>query len=168
LCRIVREEVDRALHPESVDVLLLDAQGQQFESSSGRTRPLDADSSLVARLSHTDSLRVDLARDEALATRLTDDDRVWLADADARLVLPMKDRNRVIGLVVLGGKRSELPYSAEDVLTLRSGVTTATIALTEIAGVRAGRGAMESTTATGPSNVRSSPIATSSKERSTS
>lgn len=124
----LRDGIERALHPESIDVLLLDLEGNYF-STSGRTPGLDGRSSLIALLSSS-VLRVDLENDDGPTRDLPEDDRAWLTDANARLIFAMRTHDHeIVGILVLADKKSELPYSGEDVEMLTTLATTAAMAL---------------------------------------
>jgi serine/threonine protein kinase len=58
-------------------------------------------------------------------------ERYWIADSDAALVVPLLDRRGgLLGLILLGEKKSELPFSKEDkdLLTDISAAATETLA----------------------------------------
>src|SRR6185295_14599167 len=56
----------------------------------------------------------------ALRDRLPEADREWLRDVDAHLIVPLLIEKRVVGLMVLGERKSQEPYSSEDRELLRS------------------------------------------------
>jgi len=57
-------------------------------------------------------LDVDLSSAGSALSRLPEPEREWLADAGARLVVPLFGvRDIPIGVLVLGDKRSELPFT---------------------------------------------------------
>jgi hypothetical protein len=145
LCAVLEGEVDRALHLERARVLLLDPAAQHFAARApgappaGDVRPLPAGSALAALLAAAGpALAVDLEQPSPALAALPDDDRHWLADADARLLLPLRDPGRrVVGVVALGAKRSELPLSADDRALLAAAAAAAEMALSHL-GLSAG------------------------------
>jgi len=131
LAKSLCTEIDRALHLESLAVLFLDGEARAFRSPLNETRPLDRESFLIRRMSITDEpIEVDLARGRGIST-LSDADRVWLADAGGRMLFPMKNsEGEVTGFIVLGEKKSELPFSNEDRTLLSTVASTAAISST--------------------------------------
>src|SRR5690606_24496451 len=86
-----------------------------FVSAMQNVRPLAADSSLMQQLGGEDAYEVEWEPPSGLVAALQPEDRRWLADSDFRLLLPVRTSHKhVIGLLGLGEKRSELPYSKED------------------------------------------------------
>jgi hypothetical protein len=115
LADILRAEIDRALHLHGVHVLFLEPRARAFVAADASVRPLAADAvpaKLLERIGgafDTDLERGSPASDFAEPTQR------WILDAGTRLLLPIRDRGRrLIGLLALGEKRSELPFSRED------------------------------------------------------
>ena len=112
--QLVTREIDRALHVETVAVLVLDASGDQLASRLA-PRPLPQNTRLAALLRERgEPLQVDLdARSGDF--ELPEVERAWLAEAGFRLLVPLLSTvGALIGLVGLGAKRSELPFGSED------------------------------------------------------
>lgn len=127
---IVAEDIDRAVHPRSIAVLLPDRSARRLVPLDGRIQPLDLDSSLGAL--------VESARQEIQIGRasspvwdlLPPEDRAWLASGGFQLLVPLVTRaGRLAGSVVLGDKRSEMPYSREERLLLRVMAAEAAVTL---------------------------------------
>lgn len=117
---IVAREIDRAMHPHTVAVLLVDGTAHRLTSAEGVPPPLDLDTPLgmlVARAGQ----EIQVGRTTSpIWNLIEEDDRRWLASGGFRLLLPFTGRGgRLIGTVALGEKRSELPYSPEDCLLLK-------------------------------------------------
>ena len=112
----LRAELVRALHPTSVNVLFLEPGRMEFCATRGELRPLPATSEIVKLLQAANTpLNLDLENRKGVAARLPSMERYWLADAGAQLLFPITNAQRQpIGIVALGEKRSELPFSAED------------------------------------------------------
>lgn len=116
LARISSLEIDRALHVERVALLYGSPRWPFLACGSGVVRPLATDSGLLSRLrGEAQPLDVDWEPPSEFVQGLQPEDRSWLADAGFRLLLPLHTGDRrVIGVLGLGEKRSELPYSRED------------------------------------------------------
>ena len=130
LADVLNTDIDRALHLQSLGVLLLDAGERAFVAPDGAVRPLDAGSRLVGLLHGSDIIEVDFERPDAQLLALTDADRHWLTDTATCLLLPLRDAERATtGIIALGEKRSELPFSAEDRLLLTTVASAASLSL---------------------------------------
>ncbi len=116
LAELLAAEIDHALHIERVAVLVPDAAGASYVAFDGSTRPLAADSVLVRLMSGTDEpFDVDLDAPRSPLRRLSTDEQAWLTEGGFRLVVPLRDSaGSVTGIVALGEKRSDVPYSAKD------------------------------------------------------
>ncbi|HYN06352.1 MAG TPA: protein kinase [Vicinamibacterales bacterium] len=116
LVSLVCRDVDRALHVDYVTMLLATSDGTVLRSPDGRIRPLSRSSGL-ALLAQGDStsLLVDLETADSTLRRLPEEERNWLADSGFHLLVPLNASDGSLhGLIGLGQKLSELPYSRED------------------------------------------------------
>lgn len=116
LVSLVCRDLDRAFHVEYVTMLLTTSDGTVLRSPDGRIRPLSRSSGL-ALLAQGDStsLLVDLETADSTLRRLPEEERNWLADSGFHLLVPLNASDGSLhGLIGLGQKRSELPYSRED------------------------------------------------------
>jgi len=122
LLGLVGGEIDRALHLESVTVLVATTDATTLRSPDGRIRPLSVASNLASLVrGDTSPLLVDLQRPDSALRRLPEEERNWLADAGFALVVPLKATDgALVGLIGLGEKRSETPFSREDRLWLET------------------------------------------------
>ena len=113
-------EVDRALHLESIGLLVEAPEHDAYLPLVGAVRRLERSSALADLLAkETQPLRVDLDRRASRLHSLPESDRIWLADAGAEILLPLAGtESGIAGILSLGPKRSELPYSREDLLLL--------------------------------------------------
>jgi hypothetical protein len=119
LAEALSEDIDRALHLQSASALFVDPSNGTFVAPGGVPRQLDAQSRIPSMLQNVDALEVDFERPHAQLLALSDNDRHWLSDTATRLLLPVRDAERtVVGIIALGEKRSELPFSSEDRLLL--------------------------------------------------
>jgi hypothetical protein len=112
---VLVREIDRALHLESGALLVRAIDSEILASPSRRCRSLPASSELAELAAKSAGpLVVPLSADPVFEA-LPLEDREWLSDGGFRLLLPMADAARhLIGLLALGGKRSELPFTSED------------------------------------------------------
>jgi GAF domain-containing protein/predicted Ser/Thr protein kinase len=132
LVSMVVTQIDTALHPESLAVLASDsAHGsnpagrfEQVSSLRVEAAPLAADSGVITLLRWSDKpLEVFLDDDQSPVARVPPADRAWLASIHAALLVPIfaggSDPRPLIGVIALGHKRSEEPYTTEDRELLR-------------------------------------------------
>ena len=120
LARSLTTEIDRALHLESIGLLVEAPEHDAYLPLVGAVRRLERSSALVGRLAkEAQPLRVDLDRQASPLQSLPENDRIWLADAGAEVLIPLIGaESGIAGILSLGPKRSELPYSREDLLLL--------------------------------------------------
>ncbi len=116
IVRLITGEVDRALHLERVALLLRDDDSGQLRDPEGLVRSLESEGALGSLIAGSRSpLDVDLSSESSVLGRLPDAEREWLADANARLIVPLFGaENTPLGVLTLGEKRSELPFTPED------------------------------------------------------
>ena len=116
LADLLMGEIDRALHLESMAVLFADPSHGELRPPRGGVRPLSTASKLALLLAAAgEPLSIDLEKAVPEVRDLPQADREWLAEAGARLLLPLlSSHDAVIGVIVLGMKRSELPYTRDD------------------------------------------------------
>ena len=127
LVSMVATQIDSALHPENIAVLASDAptgtnpSGKFTPVSSLRVdaTPLSADSGVITLLRWSDKpLEVFLDDEQSPLARVPQQDRLWLASMHTALLVPIfaggSDPRPFVGLIALGAKRSEEPYTAED------------------------------------------------------
>jgi predicted Ser/Thr protein kinase len=120
LVAIVLTQLDSALHPESAAVLAGD--GDRLEVVSqlrSQVEPLPRNSGLITLLQWSDEpLEVFLDDERSPAARVPPVDRSWLEKSGAQLLVPIStgtgDARLLVGILVLGQKRSEERYTAED------------------------------------------------------
>jgi len=140
LVAMVVTQIDSALHPECLAVLASDspsatgpsaavdsAQGRGFEPVSALridASSLPAHSGVITLLRWSDKpLEVFLDDEQSPVARIPQPDRLWLAAMNAALLVPIfaggSDPRPFVGLIALGRKRSEEPYTPEDRELLR-------------------------------------------------
>ncbi|HYO78369.1 MAG TPA: protein kinase, partial [Thermoanaerobaculia bacterium] len=82
--------------------------------------PLPANCTLATMLSADDDpLDVHSRHTRAVLQRLPAPERAWLSAARAHLIVPLLIEKRIVGMMVLGERKSEEPYAREDRELLR-------------------------------------------------
>jgi tRNA A-37 threonylcarbamoyl transferase component Bud32 len=132
LVSMVVTQIDSALHPECLAVLASDSPhgsnpNGRFEAVSAlrvEVAPLAADSGVITLLRWSDKpLEIFLDDEQSPVARVPPADRAWLASMQAALLVPIfaggTEPRPFVGLIALGRKRSEEPYTAEDRELLR-------------------------------------------------
>jgi GAF domain-containing protein len=115
LARLAGGQIESALHPRSVHLFLLDdagAMGLGYSSDAGVEAPRIRPDSELPRLveARAGALTLPVA-----GASLPAEDRAWLDRLGARLVVPVGGgERRLVGLLLLGEKRSEEAYGAQD------------------------------------------------------
>ncbi|HEX4916128.1 MAG TPA: protein kinase, partial [Vicinamibacterales bacterium] len=148
LVSMVVTQINSALHPENLAVLASDAPtasnpaGKFTPVSAMRVeaKPLSAESGIITLLRWSDKpLEVFLDDEQSQVARLPQQDQAWLAAMNTALLVPIfaglsraqssdasgdqssggSDPPPLVGLIALGAKRSEEPYTTEDRELLR-------------------------------------------------
>lgn len=129
LVRELVEKVQEAFHPESVALLVRDTASGTLREIRGDAPPLDAGSALATLLAGAYE-PLSLEPGVRAWESLREADREWLAARDARLLAPLFDSDgALLAVLVLGEKRSEMPYDREDVSLLSAVTASAALAL---------------------------------------
>jgi len=115
LRQLITEEVERALHPRFVSLLTLNPVSRVFEAQAKEVPPLP-ETSVIAGALRGAASPVDVAPFvDREGNRLSPMERHWIQDSDARTMVPLLSSGKeLLGLILLGERRSELPYSPED------------------------------------------------------
>ena len=141
---LLLREIDRAFHVEGGALLVHAPESELLMSPSGRCRPLPAASELARLLPAEGAvMSVQLAGPDQVVEKLPLEDHQWLADGGIRLLFPLvRSSGELTGVLALGGKRSELPYTREDRLLLAAVAAAARVALEDrmLSPARAGPG----------------------------
>ncbi|MEM8930037.1 MAG: serine/threonine-protein kinase [Acidobacteriota bacterium] len=116
LSNMVGQGVDLALHLERVTLLAQDPQLGHFIDPQDNLRPLDPGSRLATLVQgQREPLEVDLDSPASPLHGLDERERHWLVDGKIELIAPTYSLDGgMIGLLALGGKKSELPFLKED------------------------------------------------------
>jgi eukaryotic-like serine/threonine-protein kinase len=117
LSRLVCKEVENAMHPERLYVFYRGEEKRDLTlgySSGGQSHDLQiSETSELVQLMERQSG----ARDFPLppASALPEDENIWLTGLGVNLIVPMSGADgRLAGLLLLGGKKSEAPYTPRD------------------------------------------------------
>jgi Protein kinase domain len=132
LATLLNREIDKALHLESRLILVADLKGWLISPDPQQTmRPLACSSALAAFIeSSPEPLEVDLENPKTPLRRLPLEDRQWLADSKCQLLVPLIGSDgTLVGCIVLGPKRSEIPFSVEDRLLLSAIASSAALTI---------------------------------------
>jgi len=120
LVALVMTQIDNALQPESIAVLAgEDARLDVVARMRTDVEPLIRDGGLATLLRWSEEpLEVFLDDERSPAARLPALDRAWLAAGGVSLLVPIfagsGEGRALVGLLALGRKRSEEPYTPED------------------------------------------------------
>ena len=131
LAALLETEVDRALHLDTISVLILDSTSGDFVALGGGLRPLPANSALAALASAcAEPADADLEEPGSRLARLPSEERHWLVDGAVCLLVPiLGSGGAALGLIALGAKRSELPFTGEDRALLGTIAASGSLAL---------------------------------------
>lgn len=113
---LVHRELDRALHLTSSHILVLDRSSDTLIAAGSEVRPIRSQGALVSHLeNHTGVRRVEWSDPGAWNRRLPESESAWLADSGARLIMCLRGyQGAPVGLLTIGDKKSELPFTRED------------------------------------------------------
>ncbi len=116
LAELLSVEIDRALHLERISVLVLDAtRGELLDHRQSVTSVLSASPLATLVSAQEEPFEVDWLRERSPLARLPDHDREWLRESGFRLLIPLiASEGTLVGILALGAKKSELPFSKED------------------------------------------------------
>lgn len=113
---LLAREIDRAFHLRAVHTLLLDPAAGVLKTAGEGPPPLPVSAALARRLeSEGVPLEADPRRPTSWLGALPPGERAWLERTEARLLVPVPAADgSLLGVVALGEKRSELPFTGED------------------------------------------------------
>jgi hypothetical protein len=116
IAAVVAREIDSALHPTAVAVLVADEHGKQFVTVDGALPPLDRHALLVELIRSTPAATgLDVSPEGPIVRVLPARDREWLLETDLRLLSPLLGTTGILfGVVGVGEARNGLPYIARD------------------------------------------------------
>ncbi len=119
LSALVVQQVDRALHPTMVTIMAAGLEEGLLTPVTvlhGSAESLSIDGGLATMLRWSDEpLEIDLRDPRSPAYRLPPDEQEWLECTEAALLVPVLAENgSLLAVIVLGEKRSDEAYTAED------------------------------------------------------
>ncbi len=121
LLEAVATRIGEALHIDRISVLV--GQGGQFEPAYGGAVALP-DGARTAELLRRDRAPLRVYLDDASSwvhrEALGADEMGWLRATGAELLLPLAVKDRLLGVLTLGHKRSEEPYTPNDIRLLET------------------------------------------------
>jgi GAF domain-containing protein len=125
LAAMVVEQIDQALHPEITSMLATGIEEGRLvavTTRNGDVTPVALDGGLVTMLRWSDDpLEIFLDDPRSPARRLPPAEIDWLEKTGASVLVPILGQERaLVGVLLLGEKRSEEAYSAEDLELLSS------------------------------------------------
>jgi protein kinase-like protein len=117
LADLIERGIDRALHLDRVALFVADVRGTRLMSPHPGFLELATDSALAILLRGSgEPLDVLLDQRRSPLVRLPEAERRWLVEGGFRLLVPIGEGQPAVlrGMIALGSKRSELPFSGED------------------------------------------------------
>ncbi len=136
LANALEQAVTLAMGAENVRLLVPTGNDSGYISptvkASNGSRPwrLQRSSTIVNWLrSHDDVLRAEDLQVFPIFLALSDNERTLMESFEARLFIPLKKRGELAGILVLAKKRSDEPYSDEDLGLLRAATNQTALAL---------------------------------------
>jgi len=119
LIRTVSESIANALHVDRIAVLLRSGDTFRLQYATGIDAGgevlLPGNSKTIANLDIVKSpANVYLDNPDSWLLAATDAERAALRELGAEMLIPLRGRNRLLGVMALGPKRSEEPYSRSD------------------------------------------------------
>ena len=119
LASLVVTQLDEALHPQLVAILVggvEDGRLSPVAALHGNVQPLPLEGGLVSMLRWSDEpLEVYLHDPRSPARRLPAEEKAWLEESGAVLLVPVLGEDRgLIAVIALGERRSEEAYTTED------------------------------------------------------
>ena len=128
LANMVVAQLDEALHPEMIAILVSGVEAGQLTPVTAlqeKPEPLPIEGGLVSMLRWSDEpLEIFLDDPRSPARRLPPSEREWLERTGAVLMVPVIGQDRsLVAIIALGERRSEEAYTAEDRQLLASVAT---------------------------------------------
>lgn len=131
LANLVSSEINRALHVTSAAIFLLDTVSRRFVDPRGHYPSFAESSDFVDLAGRRGFLRINSMKSGGTWRDLPAEEREWLADGGFELLVAIHDSpsGRTLGIIALGEKRSELPYSRVDIEMIRDVATSTSLVL---------------------------------------
>lgn len=140
LGQVLQQRLDAALHLRFVRLLVLHPAAGALVPVDAGGPPLPLAGRLARRIEQLGvPVEVSWGRRTPWLARLPRADQSWLADSDAHLLAPLNAADgSLLGALCLGGKRSELPFTSEDLLLISAVASSAGAWLEHHLAVRPG------------------------------
>ena len=136
--RLVQKRLGDLLSPRSSVLMVRDPARSRYAAIARGPRPLAASSSLVRLVEEVSPEPVSLSVEDrgSLLGLLTAEDRSWITEANPELIVPLtSSRGETVALLVLGPKRSGLPYTRDEQQAVTAFTAAASLALENVAGL---------------------------------
>ena len=122
LLETIMNRIGNTLHIDRIAVFLLSGESFQLQYATGAPvspgymLSLPSNSTTIRNLSKPKAAPANVYRDDPTSWLVdaSDSERAALSDLSTELLVPMPGRNRLIGVIALGPKSSEEPYSKTD------------------------------------------------------
>ena len=136
LTNIIVDEIVSTMHIKRACLYVAQKEGNPFVLISGRglnyskIKEFRTDHPLIQKLKRTDSplMWADLESSPMLKS-LWKDELDYLVDLRAEIFIPLRTKSELIGILVLGERMSESPYSQEDINNLNTLASQSSIAI---------------------------------------
>lgn len=126
VARVLAREVGRALHPRRISLLLPSDGDGWLRAVDGAMNPVSVEGPLVTQARRTGS---PVAPNDA-TRQSSRHESEWVRSNGVHLVVPLVGSvGELVGVIALGERRSELPYTGEDRALLGAVASTAAISL---------------------------------------
>ena len=131
LAQHLAEEINRALHVSPVTLFVADEHTGSLRAVQDAAEPLPLDATLATLLKGNQMpMDVAVTTPHDALDRLPAAERQWVAHGGYQLLVPVTDgRDTLAGVIALGAKRSELPFSREDRWLLSATASSAALAM---------------------------------------
>ncbi len=142
LADLVANGINRALHLETIALLVEEPEEGRLKDPAGQVRPLETTSSLLDLVAASSQpLDIDWKQRPEALRGLDWEDRNWLLDGPFHLLVPIVAFDGTLaGIIALGEKKSGLPFLREDRQLLSTIANAAALAM-EVQRLRSDGGA---------------------------
>lgn len=133
---ILRREIGRSLHPTRVALLMASAGDGWLSSTDDHIVPVSSEGPVMTRLKRTRSVQTVGLDPLEIRPEERSPESDWLRAWGVRLLVPLvASTGETLGVIALGDRKSELPYTSED-QSLLVAVSSATAMALEAARTR--------------------------------
>ncbi len=148
-------EISRALHVSPIVLFIADDRSRQLRPLQP-AQSLSLDSTLATLLKGSQKpMELERAGTDDVLGRLPSAERAWVSDGGYQLLVPITDGgDQLGGLIALGPKKSELPFSREDRWLLAATASSAALAIEHLQAKSASGSAPEPAHPTPPQDYQ--------------